>query len=89
MTDEPHGDDISRRAYEAMRRLVGMLTRSKARDAPGFIVSHRYVMRRIAERDRRLESQKQTSTHGGALSIPKKPPAPSVRIKTKRQAADR
>ena len=55
MSDEPQGDDISTRAYEAMRRLVVMLTRSKARNAPAFIVSHRYLMRRIAERDRRLE----------------------------------
>jgi hypothetical protein len=63
MSDESQGDDISTRAYEAMRRLVEMFTRSKASNLPGSIVSHRYVMRRIAERDRRIESAKQPRTH--------------------------
>ena len=63
MSEESQRDDISTRAYEAMRRLVGMFTRSKASNLPGSIVSYRYVMRRIAERDRRLESAKVTRTH--------------------------
>jgi hypothetical protein len=55
MSAESQSDHISTRAYEAMRRLVGMFTRSKASNLPGSIVSYRYVMRRIAERERRLE----------------------------------
>jgi hypothetical protein len=61
MSDESLGDGISTRAYEALRRVVGIFSRSKAWNVPGFIVSHRHVMRRIAERERRLEAAKQAN----------------------------
>jgi hypothetical protein len=57
MSEESQGDDISTRADKAMRRFVEMFSRSKARNAPGFIASHRYLICRIAERERRLEAE--------------------------------
>jgi hypothetical protein len=68
MSDESQDDDNSARAYEAVRRLVEMFTRYKANlsykaNLPGSIVSHRYVMRRISERDRRLETAKLARTN--------------------------